>query len=171
VTTSVAHVIPDVLEPGLAVVFCGTAPSATSKARGAYYARPGNRFWPTLHSVGLTPRQLPPEEFRAVTEFGIGLTDVCKTAWGQDADLAVSDFDPESLRLKVLENQPNYLAFTSKRAASEFLGRNPDYGIQPETIGATKIFVLPSTSGLATRFWDESFWQELALRLRDGKRV
>jgi TDG/mug DNA glycosylase family protein len=168
-TTATAHIIPDVLEPGLDVVFCGTAPSVTSKERGAYYARPGNRFWPTLHAVGLTPRQLAPEEFRTVTEFGIGLTDVCKTAWGQDADLVVGDFDPASLRAKIALNLPRYLAFTSKRAASEFLGRNPEYGIQPETIAATQLFVLPSTSGLATRFWDESFWRELALRLRDGR--
>lgn len=160
--------IPDVLRPGLGVVFCGTAPSATSKERGAYYARPGNRFWPTLHAVGLTPRQLAPEEFRTVTEFGIGLTDVCKTAWGQDADLVAVDFDPASLRAKIALNLPRYLAFTSKRAAGEFLGHNPEYGIQPETIAATEIFVLPSTSGLATRFWDESFWRDLALRLRDG---
>lgn len=160
--TASAHVIPDVLEPALNVVFCGTAPSATSKALGAYYARPGNRFWPTLHSVGLTPRLLAPEEFRIVTEFGIGLTDVCKTAWGQDADLARTDFDPESLRVKIAQNSPRYLAFTSKRAASEYLERNPDYGIQPETIVSTQLFVLPSTSGLATRFWDVSYWQELA---------
>ena len=86
-TTAVDHLIPDVLKPGLSVVFCGTAPSATSFERRAYYARPGNRFWPTLHAVGLTPRQLRPEEFRRVTDFGIGLTDVCKTSWGQDADV------------------------------------------------------------------------------------
>lgn len=162
-TAVVEHVIPDVLEPGLDVVFCGTAPSTTSKELGAYYARPGNRFWPTLHAVGLTPRQLAPEEFRTVTSFGIGLTDVCKTAWGQDADLVDGDFDPDSLRVKILRNAPRYLAFTSKRAAGEFLGRNPEYGIQPETIAATQIYVLPSTSGLATRFWDESYWRELAI--------
>jgi TDG/mug DNA glycosylase family protein len=162
------HVIPDVLESGLDVVFCGTAPSATSKERGAYYARPGNRFWPTLYSIGLTPRQLEPEEFRTVTDFGIGLTDVCKLAWGQDADLAATDFEPEALREKIQQHAPRYLAFTSKRAAREFLGRNPAYGIQPDVIGEARLFVLPSTSGLATRFWDETFWQELALRLRDG---
>lgn len=167
VSTSTS-LVPDVLEPGLDVVFCGTALSAVSYERRAYYAKPGNRFWPTLHAVGLTPRRLAPIEFPSVVDHGIGLTDVCKTAWGQDAELLDDDFEPDALREKIERFAPRYLAFTSKRAAREFLGRNPEYGIQPETIGATKIFVLPSTSGLATRFWDESHWQELAVRLRDG---
>lgn len=167
VSTSIP-LVPDVLGPGLDVVFCGTALSAVSYESRAYYAKPGNRFWPTLHAVGLTPRQLAPIEFPTVVDHGIGLTDVCKTAWGQDADLLETDFEPDALRAKIERFAPRYLAFTSKRAAREFLGRNPEYGIQTETIGATKIFVLPSTSGLATRFWDESHWQDLAVRLRDG---
>jgi TDG/mug DNA glycosylase family protein len=168
--TSVAeHVIPDVLEPGLDVVFCGTAPSTTSKERGAYYARPGNRFWPTLHAIGLTPHQLAPAEFRIVTKFGIGLTDVCKTAWGQDADLSANDFDADALRMKIEHFNPNFLAFTSKRAAREYLDRDVAYGIQNECIGTTEVFILPSTSGLATRFWDERVWRDLALRLSHGQ--
>ncbi|MBJ7457778.1 MAG: mismatch-specific DNA-glycosylase [Thermoleophilaceae bacterium] len=157
--------MPDVLEPGLSVVFCGTAPSAASYASRAYYAKPGNRFWPTLHAVGLTPRLLRPEEFQSVGEYGIGLTDVCKVAWGQDAELAATDFDPESLRAKIERFAPRYLAFTSKRAAAEFLGRPCDYGLTTDRIEETKLFVLPSTSGLATRFWDISHWQDLADRL------
>lgn len=155
-------IIPDVLQPGLNVVFCGTAPSETSRARRAYYAHPGNRFWPTLAAVGLTSRQLRPEEYTELPAFGIGLTDVSKTAYGQDATLLPEDFDQEGLRARIELAQPRILAFTSKRAGREFLGRAVEYGFQPEKIGATELFVLPSTSGLATRFWDESYWRELA---------
>jgi hypothetical protein len=69
-------VLPDVLGPGLRVVFCGTAVGSASAKRGAYYAGPGNKFWPTLHAIGLTPRRLMPEEFRSVLDYGIGLTDL-----------------------------------------------------------------------------------------------
>lgn len=162
-----SDLVPDVLEPNLPVVFCGTALSAVSFQRRAYYAKPGNRFWPTLHAVGLTPRLLRPEEFQTVTEYGIGLTDMCKTVWGQDAELADDDFDADALRAKIELNSPRYLAFTSKRAANEYLGRNPAYGIQPETIAVTQLFVLPSTSGLATRFWDISHWEDLANACRE----
>lgn len=157
-----AQLVPDVLKPGLDVVFCGTAPSAASYAARAYYAKPGNRFWPTLHRIGLTPREFAPSEFAAVTQYGIGLTDVCKSAFGQDADLPPDAFDVGELRTKIELHQPRLLAFTSKRSGSEALGRKVEYGLQPETIGTTHLYVLPSTSGLATRFWDESWWRELA---------
>ena len=51
-------ILPDVLESGLDLVLCGTAAGRKSAEMLAYYAKPGNRFWPTLHAVGLTPRRL-----------------------------------------------------------------------------------------------------------------
>jgi len=84
------YVLPDVLGPGLAVVFCGTAAGAESARRGAYYAGPGNAFWHTLYHVGLTPRQLQPEEYRLVGQFGLGLTDLAKHAAGADAVLSIA---------------------------------------------------------------------------------
>jgi len=60
------HILPDVLEPGLRVVFCGTAAGVVSAAKRVYYAGRGNSFWPTLHEIGLTPRQFEPMEFREV---------------------------------------------------------------------------------------------------------
>lgn len=165
-SVAVRHLVPDVLESGLDVVFCGTAPSAASFEARAYYAKPGNRFWPTLHSAGFTPRRLAPSEYAGVTQYGLGLTDVCKGVYGQDAALAPDDFDPAELFAKIERHAPRYLAFTSKRAASEALERPVEYGFQPERIGHTEIFVLPSTSGLATRFWDESYWIALAELIR-----
>src|SRR5690606_20934561 len=85
--------LDDVLAPGLRVVFCGTALGTVSARIGAYYAGPGNRFWPTLHEVGLTPRMLEPREFRMLPRFGIGLTDVCKTRSGSDAEIGTAGFD------------------------------------------------------------------------------
>src|SRR5882672_9978757 len=68
-----AHILPDLLVPGLTLVFCGTAPSSVSAARRAYYAGPGNRFWSILAETGLTPRRLEPEEYGLLPQFGIGL--------------------------------------------------------------------------------------------------
>jgi TDG/mug DNA glycosylase family protein len=63
-------ILPDLLAPGLNIVFCGTAVSAVSAARGAYYAGPGNAFWPTLYAVGLTPRRFEPEEYPSIIRLG-----------------------------------------------------------------------------------------------------
>lgn len=156
-------VLPDILDHGLKVVFCGSAVGAKSAEVGAYYAGPGNRFWPILLETGLTPRLLAPEEFASVREFGIGLTDMAKDASGADSSLPRDADDPEALRAKIARFQPRALAFNGKRAAKVFFGRaGIEIGRQPESIGPTAIFVLPSTSGMATRYWDQSPWFELA---------
>lgn len=156
-------IVEDVLVPGLDVVFCGTAPSAASAARRAYYAHPGNRFWRILHEAGFTPRRLEPEEFRRLPDFGIGLTDVVKHASGQDADLSPSDFDPAALHAKIERAAPKRIAFTSKRAFHEATGLvAASYGRQPENFAGAEAWALPSTSGLAVKFWDATPWRELA---------
>ncbi len=161
-------ILPDVLTHGLTIVFCGTAASAASARAGAYYAGPGNAFWPTLFHTGLTPRLLAPREFRCVTDFGLGLTDLAKSVSGSDAVLTRLDFDIERLRAAITRYQPRYLAFTSKRAAREFLRRDVGYGLQPETIGAVRLFVLPSPSGAARGAWSDAPWHELAARRTDA---
>lgn len=155
-------ILPDVLAPGLRVVFCGTAASAESHRRGAYYAHPGNRFWRTLHEAGFTPRRLSPNEYASVGQYGIGLTDLAKHHSGQDADLPGDAFDVEALVAKIERYSPSVLAFTSKTAAGAMLGRGLDCGAQQRTIGETRIWVLPSTSGLATRYFDLQHWADLA---------
>jgi mismatch-specific thymine-DNA glycosylase len=155
-------VLPDVLAPGLAVLFCGNAAGAVSARVGAPYAGPGNAFWPTLHEVGLTPVRLAPSEFRRAPEFGLGLTDVCKVGSGSDAEVGTADHDPERLVATAERCRPAHLAFVGKRAAETALRRPVDYGPQPETIGGARVWVLPSTSGAARRFWDIGPWRDLA---------
>src|SRR5882672_11153472 len=79
--------LPDILEPNLSLVFCGTAAGTVSAQRGAYYAHPHNKFWKTLHRVGLTPRLLDPSEYNQLPEWGLGLTDIAKTVCGMDKEL------------------------------------------------------------------------------------
>src|SRR5438067_2276169 len=99
-------VLPDVLRPGLKVIFCGCAVGDKSARVGAYYAGPGNKFWGVLYRVGLTPRQLNPHEFPSVLEYGIGLTDIVKTRFGRDHVLAPSDFDAARVLARIRENAP-----------------------------------------------------------------
>lgn len=162
VATESGAVLSDVLAPGLRVVFCGTAVGTTSAQRGAYYAGPGNRFWSVLARVGLTPRQLAPAHFRELPNHGIGLTDLAKYAAGTDEQVSSEAFDTDAFREKIEATAPRAVAFNGKRAAEAVLGRSVAYGQQPERIGAASIFVLPSTSGAARGFWDESHWLELA---------
>ena len=152
------------------MVFCGTAAGTKSARDGAYYAGPGNQFWNVLHRVGLTPRRLAPQEFRELLSFGIGLTDLWKETSGSDSEVAVTDPDVQTLRLRVLKYSPRVLAFNGKSSAKAFLGRPARYGLQPDTVGRTEVFVLPSTSGAARGYWNESYWHELTKSLQGGSR-
>lgn len=169
------YLIPDSLAPGLRVVFCGTALGHASARRKAYYAHPGNGFWRALYRHGLTDRLLEPEAYPLALKYGIGLTDLCKTQSGNDHELPEGCFDADALREKIMTYQPDWLAFTSKNAASGFLGRPVGcipYGVLPETIGGTRIFVLSSPSGQARRWWQEDVWEALAAHVRiDGQGV
>jgi len=155
-------ILPDVIEMDLEIVFCGTAVGNASARRGAYYAGPGNAFWPTLHKVGLTTRLFLPEEYRGLLQLRMGLTDLAKEVSGNDCDLSRRGFDQQRLRALVLQYRPRILAFTSKRAAEEFVGRKVEYGALEERVGETVLFVLPSPSGAARRFWSEEPWKELS---------
>jgi double-stranded uracil-DNA glycosylase len=155
-------VLPDVLGPGLRVVFCGSAAGAASARRGAYYAGPGNRFWATLFAVGLTPRLLEPHEFASVADFGIGLTDLCKDRSGSDAAIGRDAFDVAGLSARIAAAAPGLLAFNGVRAGREALGAIDGYGPQSRRLADAPTWVLPSTSGAASGRWDLTVWRELA---------
>ena len=157
--------VPDLLAPGLKVVFCGTALGRVSAERRAYYANPGNFFWRTLHNTGLTPERLAPQDYARLLDYGFGLTDLCKAHFGNDNQLPPGTLDAVALHEKIEIYQPKILAFTSKTGASVFLGRPTGHiplGFQPETVGYTRICVLPSPSGQARIFWNQDVWQDLA---------
>ncbi|MEX2250233.1 MAG: mismatch-specific DNA-glycosylase [Parvibaculum sp.] len=160
--------LPDVLVPGLDVVFVGTAAGRRSAAVGAYYAHPGNRFWRTLFDVGLTPRLCQPHEFPDLLPLGIGFTDMAKLASGMDHEIDPAQFDVPRFEAAMARCVPRAIAFTSKKAASVFL-REPTgrlaHGRQKRPHKRSEIFILTSPSGAATRYWSVEPWRELALFL------
>lgn len=160
-------ILPDVLQPGLALVFCGTAAGRRSAAEGAYYAHPGNLFWRTLFEAGFTPQPFAPAEFARLPSLGIGLTDLAKHHCGNDDELPRHAFDVAGLIARIERFAPRMLAFTSKNGARAALGRAiTRYGPQPERLGGADVFVLPSPSGQARGHWNIAPWQALATAMR-----
>jgi TDG/mug DNA glycosylase family protein len=157
--------LPDQLENNLRLVFVGTAAGQRSADTGHYYAHPGNRFWRTLHEVGITPRRYEPREFPALLSLGIGFTDVCKLGSGMDHQALAFPVDIDAFREKMRRYRPKTIAFTSKKAASLFYGRPTTaiaLGRQPPRDDFPDIFVLASPSGAASGSWSVRPWQELA---------
>jgi TDG/mug DNA glycosylase family protein len=157
------QLVPDLLAPGLDLVFCGTALGPASFKARAYYANPGNSFWPTLHAVGLTPERFTPQRYPELLAWGIGLTDLNKTEVGSDHELTPAAMDAASLHAKLRKHRPAAIAFTSKNAASLALGiKVPSYGRQVELLEGAVPFVLASPSGRARSFWTIEPWREAA---------
>ena len=163
-------ILPDLLARDLRLVFCGTGASAASANAGAYYAHPGNYFWPAHFQAALTARQYAANEFHDLLELRIGLTDICKHSAGNDSQLAISARDIAAARKKIMRYQPRVVAFTSKTAWRLFAGvragESVEYGWQDERIGETRCFVLPSPSGQARRYWDIAPWIALKRHIR-----
>src|SRR5437867_7702070 len=83
--------IPDVMAPGLRVLFCGINPSLYSAAIGHHFGRPGNRFWPALHAGGFTPRVLSPYEDATLLRLGLGLTNLVARATAAAEELSAGE--------------------------------------------------------------------------------
>jgi TDG/mug DNA glycosylase family protein len=162
-------VLPDLLAPGLDLVFCGTAPGRVSAARKQYYAHGQNKFWRTLYATGLTPRLLDPSEYRMLLDWRIGLTDIAKHTSGMDSQLPAGSLGRDAtaaLRARIAKFAPAILAFTSLTGGRKFLGPKAGFGAQSETVGPTRIWILPSPSPAAHWNWKDDAWHALAREVR-----
>jgi TDG/mug DNA glycosylase family protein len=143
--------VPDVIAPGLDVLFCGINPGLYSAATGHHFARPGNRFWPALFAGGFTPRLLAPWEEQALLSDGCGVTNLVARATTSAAELTRDELRAGRRRLarKVRRDHPRWVAVvgvTAYRAAFD----RPDarLGEQPDRLAGARVWVLPNPSGL-----------------------
>jgi double-stranded uracil-DNA glycosylase len=143
-----ASAVPDVLGPGLDVVFCGINPGRVSDAARAHFANPRNDFWRLLHDAGFTPRKLEPEEQFELLQHGIGVTNAAFRTTPGSSDLRRADFAGSAERLEsvALELRPRAIAFVGKEAFRGTFGSRAEHGPQKRTIDDVGLFVLPSTS-------------------------
>jgi double-stranded uracil-DNA glycosylase len=140
--------VPDVLAPGLRIVFVGINPGRVSAAARAHFANPRNDFWRLLHAAGLTNRLYDPQEQFELLEERIGVTNAAYRTTPGSGDLRRPDFAGSADRLERIarELEPAWLAFVGKEAYRGAFGTRADLGLQERTLGDTKLFVLPSTS-------------------------
>ncbi len=157
--------LPDYLEPGLDIVLVGINPSAFSVQAGHYYARPGNRFWNAAYQAGLFDEPLAPENDARILEFGIGLTDVVKRPTRTANDLRAADyrrwapvlkekircFRPRIVCFQGIDSYRNYLRHGESLPAPP----RPRPGRQARGIESSVVFLVPSPSGLNTRYSSE----------------
>ena len=147
--------VPDIIGPRLKVLFCGINPGLYTAAIGHHFGRPGNRFWPTLHAAGFTPRLLSPFEDQELLLLGYGVTNVVDRATAAADELTPDDYVEGGRRLieKIERYKPKVLAILGVGAyRSAFNRPKAKVGRQEERIGETDIWVLPNPSGLNAHF-------------------
>jgi TDG/mug DNA glycosylase family protein len=147
--------LDDVIGPGLRVLFCGINPGLYSAAIGHHFGRPGNRFWPALHAGGFTPRRFWPYEERDLLALGLGLTNLVPRATAGAAELTDDELRQGRGRLerKVRRWRPAWVAFLSVGAyRTAFDQPEAALGLQPRQSGDTRLWVLPSPSGLNAHY-------------------
>jgi TDG/mug DNA glycosylase family protein len=150
-----AITVADVIAPGLRILFCGINPGLYSAAVGHHFARPGNRFWPTLCAAGITPRLLAPAEERELLALGCGITNIVPRATAAADELSAAELAAGGLALavKVQAFSPRLLAVLGVSAyRSAFNRPRAGTGLQPETTGGVPVWVLPNPSGLNAHY-------------------
>src|SRR5215213_175557 len=143
--------IRDVIAPNLQVLFCGINPGLYSAVTGHHFARPGNRFWPTLYQAGCTPRLLAPSEERELLTLGYGITNLVPRATATADELDSEELVAGRRRLasKVKRFQPQVVAVLGIGAyRTAFAMPKATLGKQPDGLANAIVWVLPNPSGL-----------------------
>ncbi len=155
IRAAAGRAIPDTIAMDLRLLFVGINPGLYSGATGRHFARPGNRFWPTIHRAGFTPRQLAPDETDELLALGIGITNIVNRTTATAAELTAAELraGADRLRATVERYRPRTVAVlgvTAYRAAFDrpaaLIGR------QPEGIAGRELWVLPNPSGLNAHY-------------------
>jgi TDG/mug DNA glycosylase family protein len=147
--------VPDVVAPGLSVLFCGINPGLYSAATGHHFARPGNRFWPALHQSGFTPRQLRPSEQDELLTHGLGVTNIVARATARADELTRDELraGARTLTALVTRHAPTFVAVVGISAYRVAFDRpKAVMGEQDERIAQARLWVLPNPSGLNAHY-------------------
>src|SRR5688500_17734358 len=147
--------LPDVIAPGLRVLFCGINPGLYTAAIGHHFGRPGNRFWPTLHRAGFTPRLLSPYEEQELLTLGYGITNVVDRATAAADELAPEEYGEGGRRLaaKLRKYRPAVLAVVGVGAyRTAFARPKAQVGAQETPLEGSAVWVLPNPSGLNANY-------------------
>jgi len=147
----VERTIPDLIVPDLRVVFCGINPGLVSGFTGFHFARPGNRFWRTIHEAGLTSQLLTPDRQTELLEAGIGITNLVARTTATAAELTPTELRAGGRRLTELATRyrPRVVAVVGIDAyRTAFDAPRAVPGRQEHPIGPSTAWVLPNPSGL-----------------------
>src|ERR1700753_2910092 len=134
--------LPDIIDKGLAVVFCGINPGLSAAAAGHHFVGRGNRFWRVIHLAGFTPEEIMPENDRTILQHRCGLTTVVERPTARADQLSAPEFRAAAAQFeqKITRYAPRFVAFLGKAAYAALSGRREiAWGRQPTEIGNSAV--------------------------------
>lgn len=164
--------VPDVIAPELDVLFCGINPGLYTAAVGHHFARPGNRFWPSLHAAGITERRLSAFEERELLKYGYGITNFVERATATAETVSKEELleGRQRLESKVAHYRPKVVAVLGLGAyRTVFKQPKATVGRQSKTLAGSKLWLLPNPSGLNAHYQIDDLaclFRELHLAVR-----
>lgn len=146
-----ARSLADTVGPSMRLLICGLNPSPYAADAGIGFARPGNRFWPAAHAAGLVTVDRDP--FEALRTHGVGMTDLVKRATRASSELTAEEYRSGFARVARLVDwlKPGVVCFVGLEGWRLAVDRKARAGVQPDAMGSTPVYLMPSTSGLNTR--------------------
>lgn len=152
--------VDDLIRQDLDILFVGINPGLYTAYTGFHYARPGNRFWPTIYAAGFTDRLLKPSESAEMLTYGYGMTNVVARASVSASEISREEYREGGRILleKVLKYKPKWIAFVGIQAYRDAFDKpKAKTGLQLEKIGDAHVWVLPSPSGLNAHYKPADF--------------
>jgi TDG/mug DNA glycosylase family protein len=149
--------VPDLVGPGLKLLFVGINPGLWTAATQTHFAHPGNRFYPALLLAGIVDREL--DRGRGMTdqdrgyliERGIGITNLVNRATARADELSPTELVAGRTRLEAFVGSHHPVVvviagLTAYRVA--FANPKASGGEQPDVISGARVWVVPNPSGL-----------------------
>jgi TDG/mug DNA glycosylase family protein len=149
--------VPDLVGPGLKLLFVGINPGLWTAATQTHFAHPGNRFYPALRLAGIVDRDLDrgrgmTDEDRAyLTGRGVGITNLVNRATARADELSPTELLAGRTRLEgfVASHQPVVVAIAGLTAYRvSFANPKASGGEQPDLLAGARLWVVPNPSGL-----------------------
>lgn len=149
--------VPDLIGPGLKLLFVGINPGLWTAATQTHFAHPGNRFYPALTSAGIIERTIDrgegmnDEDRQHLISRGIGITNIAHRATAKASELTTAELREGGAELRkfVQTHQPAVVAVAGITAyRSAFKQPKAAMGQQPENFEGCELWVVPNPSGL-----------------------
>lgn len=149
--------VPDLIGPGVRLLFVGINPGLWTAAAQTHFAHPTNRFYPALHRAGVTDYEIcreagfTPDDREYLVGRGIGITNLVDRATARASELSAAELrsGAAALSRKVKSWVPRVVAVVGITAYRTAFGRpRARSGLQPELLEGCELWVVPNPSGL-----------------------